>query len=350
MHSHVIGDVKDLQATLDDKAQLSHDHDTLYQLKYAKVAVVATQGGDYGTPTDAMNYLATWCGTPSEINPCLGKVMPGVYDLGATPLQLSEWVDIEGAGKTATRLVGAVPTDRLNPTSAVLIGASNCEVRMLTVENTGNTGMMSVAVLNNGASPSLSDVNAISGPDTWVVGIYNIDSSPRITGAAVEARVAYVDCVGIENVNSSPTVTATSVVTRGAGSGYYGAGVRVRGAASSPVLSGLAVNCEWSSGNGINTGVLVVDSNSLRLSDSTIIASGGTWSVALFAGIVNSTLLVDRSTLSAGYSILSSNSVAPSSIKIGASKLEGMRQLGSIAHFCAGVYDGNYSLIDGSCQ
>ena len=74
--------VTGLEAALAGKSEVTHNHDALYQQKYGKVVVVAQTGGDYTDPIAAMNAIASWCGTPSETNPCMVKIMPGRYSMG----------------------------------------------------------------------------------------------------------------------------------------------------------------------------------------------------------------------------------------------------------------------------
>jgi hypothetical protein len=64
-------------------ARSDHNHDAWYLGKYGKVAIVAQSGGDYTDPLTAMDDSGSWCGTASETNPCLVKIMPGVYDVGS---------------------------------------------------------------------------------------------------------------------------------------------------------------------------------------------------------------------------------------------------------------------------
>lgn len=122
--------------------------------KYAKVAVVAQDGGDYTDPVVAMNTLASWCGTPSSTNPCLLKIMPGVYDVGVNSLQMASYVDIEGSGENVTKITGNVTSWN----SGVVRGSSDAEIRFLTVENKGG-GTVSHAIYNSNTKGSLKVTN-----------------------------------------------------------------------------------------------------------------------------------------------------------------------------------------------
>jgi hypothetical protein len=136
-------------------APASHGHpasaieglDGVYQKKYGKVAVVAKSGGDFSEPSAALTNLAAWCGTPSSTNPCLVKIMPGVYDLGATTLEMQEYVDVEGSGANVTILSGATPT------TAVVRVPAYAELRDLTVDVLNGT-----AVDNSGTYPAIRNV------------------------------------------------------------------------------------------------------------------------------------------------------------------------------------------------
>jgi len=57
IHLHSQSQVTGLEATLAGKAEVTHNHDTLYQQKYGKMAVVAQTGGDYTDPVTAMSNV-----------------------------------------------------------------------------------------------------------------------------------------------------------------------------------------------------------------------------------------------------------------------------------------------------
>lgn len=138
-----------LTAALADKASATHDHNALYQKKYGKVAVVAESGGDYTDPVAAMNDNATWCGGAT---PCLLKIMPGVYNLGANSLPMISGVDIEGSGPNMTKIVGTVS----------YYSVYNTEIRMLSIES----GTLGIDMQYSGAN-SLQNVKiTANGTDT----------------------------------------------------------------------------------------------------------------------------------------------------------------------------------------
>jgi len=124
-----------------------HNHDSVYQKKYAKVIVVAKSGGDYNNILDAMNSITD----ASSVNPYLIKVFPGIYDLGAQVLSLKSYVDIEGSGINVTELKRT-----LSNTENWVIFSNGCnfnEVRNITL--TGHND--STVMVNNGCYFSIKD-------------------------------------------------------------------------------------------------------------------------------------------------------------------------------------------------
>lgn len=105
--------------------------------RYANVAVVAKNGGDYTGPDAAMTDLAAWCGTPSATSPCLVKVMPGVYDISTGSLQLTPYVDLIGSGQGNT----TITSTSFAPT---LICANNTAVENLTLKKENGDTVVSV--------------------------------------------------------------------------------------------------------------------------------------------------------------------------------------------------------------
>jgi hypothetical protein len=178
--------------------------------KYANVAVVAKSGGDYTDPLTAINNISTWCGAPSAQNPCLLKIMPGVYNIGASSLIMPSFTVMEGAGETVTKIIG-------NPASSLIsfppLSSDGTELRQLTVEHIGGSGVEANAIrIDNGYSYKVSNVTVIASGSDWNVGMriagqcYNTGQVPKallnfVTISATGGSYAY----GIAN-NCSPTI------------------------------------------------------------------------------------------------------------------------------------------------
>lgn len=163
---------------------------------YSNVVVVAPSGGDFTSPVDALNAITN----ASATNPYLVKIMPGVYDIGTSSVQMKEYVDIEGSGENTTWINGSVQ-------SGVIRGASNAEIRFLTVQCNGTIG-----IYNSTASPKITNVTVLTGSATAAYGIYNTDSSsPQITHVKVLAS-GHSDSVGIIDRDSSSSTIKNSTI------------------------------------------------------------------------------------------------------------------------------------------
>lgn len=192
---------------------------------YDNVAVVAKSGGDYTLPTDAMNSLAGWCPSPSASNPCLLKIMPGVYNIGTNSVQMQPYVDIEGSGENTTIITGNVG----GPNNGTINGASNAEIRFLTVQNTGGvTSAIAIANINSNASPKITNVTAIASGATHNIGIAIYSASPILTNVTAKVEApggAYNHGVANNAVNNADSPSLMQNVTATASGGTYNNGV-----------------------------------------------------------------------------------------------------------------------------
>lgn len=278
---------------------------------FGKVAIVAPNGGDYSNPATAMSDYATWCGTPSATNTCLLKIMPGVYDVGTSTVVMQNYIDIEGSGENATTITGNVDSG----TAGVVNGASNAEIRFITLKHTGG-GTYAYAIYNSGASIKITNVTAMASGATWNYGItMTASSTPRILNA---------------------TVTASG------GTGSYAI---MNGDHSSATLTNVTTMASGSSGSNIG---LYNHTASATLMNVTATGTGGTLAVGVnnYAGSGSYTVRINNSRISGtSYSI---SAVQPYfTTLVGSSELGGGSAAGAT---CAGVYNSNYTnLYTGSC-
>lgn len=98
---------------------------------YANVIVVAKSGGDFTDVNAALQSIAD----ASALNPYLVKIMPGTYTV-SSPVNMKPYVDIEGSGESVTKIAGTIQYTVWN-NAALLKGASNSELRNITLENIG---------------------------------------------------------------------------------------------------------------------------------------------------------------------------------------------------------------------
>ena len=212
---------------------------------YGKVAVVAMSGGNYNNPATAMTDFNTWCRSAGDnTTPCLLKIMPGTYNVGTSAVEMQPYVDIEGSGENITKITGYIQQGLVN-------GVSNAELRFLTVENTGGSVDLSVAIEANNTSPKITHVTAIA--------------SGGISGN-----------IGVNNVFSSSTIMTN--VTAIASGGVYSHGVVNNSIDESHQCTTIMENVSASASGATNTnnGVLNVNGASPWMRNVTATATGGT--------------------------------------------------------------------------
>ena len=328
---------------------------------YGNVAIVAPSGGDYDNPATAMSDYASWCPTPESDTPCLLKIMPGVYDVGSSPVVMHVYIDIEGSGEKTTNITGAVNS---SPYGTV-VGKTNAEIRFLTVTNTTAGG---VAIHNINASPKLTHVTAISNSITGDnYAVENKDySSPTMTdvtaiatgGSSSNVKYAvqnYNNCsptmtnvtaiasgpgnnYGVKNYNSSPTMTNVTA-TGQVGNTNYGVS---NSSSSSPTMTNVIATA--TGGTGSNFGVWNSSSPSLTMTNVTATATGGSANYGVYSS--SSTVRINHSVIKG-----STNTIAnfTGTTLVGNTQLDGGPVSGTGTIICAGVYDENYTFYADMC-
>ena len=181
-------------------------HASAIQPHYQGVKVVAKSGGDYTTVSAALASITD----AGDTNRYLVKVMPGVYSEQVT---MKPYVDIEGSGELTTKISY---TGSGSPNTGTVLGASNAELRFLSVENTGGAGC-AIAIYNNGASVRLTHVTAsASGGSVTNRTVLNNTGSPVMTNVTISASGgAGGSNSGVENQYASPVMTNVTVSASG---------------------------------------------------------------------------------------------------------------------------------------
>ncbi|GIV96729.1 MAG: hypothetical protein KatS3mg057_1386 [Herpetosiphonaceae bacterium] len=269
---------------------------------YANVIVVAKSGGDFTSVQAALDSIAD----AGADNPYLVYVAPGVY---IEQVVLKPYVTLEGAGEGATiiRWTGGSQGPVYGSGSATLIGADNAVIRHLTVESNGTGQDNAVAIYNNAASPTLSNVTAIAWNGAYNYGIYNYDVSlPRISDVTAIASGG-TNTYGVLNYfSSSPEMR----------------NVRVTG----------------SGGTDYNIGIYNISSSSPEISNAAITASGGQGSYGIYNTSASPTIRESR--IRGG-----TNSIYKGGS--GAAKVSNSQLIGSISSglICFDNYDANLAAI-----
>lgn len=189
---------------------------------YNATAVVSPiPGNPSGSGQALRKTLSNLSPEPSSRFRWLVKIEAGEYDLGTIPLAMRQYVDIEGAGITATLLrgnvgpaEGAAAREDLADTKAALglnqgliVGASNAELRQLSVECVPSAAQPAcMAILNESASPRLTNlrlrVTAPSAGSHW--GIRNYEAAPVLDHVEIEVSGAQDgDNYGLVNVGEN---------------------------------------------------------------------------------------------------------------------------------------------------
>jgi hypothetical protein len=198
----------------------------------------------FSNPVTAMDRIANWCGTPSEANPCLIKILPGIYDLGAGSLTMKPFVDIEGSGESTTVITG---TNGDTTLGGVVNGASNAEIRFLTVKNSrqASASGTAVAIANKSQSPKITHVTAITSGALSAYAMYNSESSPILNNVTISA--SGISCNGMYNTAASPVL---NTVTVSALCSFESFGIQNVNS-SAPKLNGVTIKTDGHFSNGV---------------------------------------------------------------------------------------------------
>jgi len=187
------------------------------------------------------------------------KIEPGIYDIGATSLQLRPWVDVEGSGIGVTTIRGSV--DAIGLTNGTINGANDTEIRSLTVEATGT------ATVGN------------------VIAIYNLNANPRLYRVKLVAQATSA-AWGMRNLTSAPLldeceITASTTSTSGFPSAY---GIVFRNYVASGQRSSILRSKILATGAGTNYGLYLEDGQTVtEIRDTRIDAVGGRVTYGIYA-------------------------------------------------------------------
>ncbi|MEN8163742.1 MAG: hypothetical protein ABFS37_06415 [Acidobacteriota bacterium] len=353
--------------------------------------------GPTGTPTEnGAALLAALAAIPvpaSQEEAALLKIEPGLYDLGVNPLNMKSWVDVEGSGREVTKITADACSA---VTIGVVSGASDSELRDLSVENTcvgpsetaigirieeSHTRIRRVAVRLEGAVQNnegisiLSDFAVLTDVEVVVVNATDNSCGIYITGNSnlldhVSAR-AYGDgagtTYGIRNnggaalvlgdvgataeygmtisafVSNGPFIYLKRVFARVA----YGTNMVAIVVVDPYILDLRSVETMAVGGTAISIDEYSFGGSTVRLQD---VDMTGTPEYGLRVNTDQNDVevTVDRCLIRGSTSTLYNNGGA-SAFRVGSSRLAGGPPSGPGAITCAGVYDENYTFYPNSC-
>lgn len=338
------------------------------------VAVVAQSGGDYESPIDAMNNSMSgdaWCSDPSDVNPCLIKIMPGVFALDE-PLVMKPYIEVEGSGPNVTVL--GISADRSAQYEVIMVnGASNSGIRSLSIKPGVFALSRFVGIKAHGAyNLVVEDVEIIPDQAERTYGLQLWDSSALISRVKL-APGSTMGSTVVELELANVTIIDSEIIASG---GEY-PHVAISSGESNVTLQRTKITSTSSSVVQPSTGIVSLFSHVVVIDSS--INTRGPQSRALVSGendhvtVRNSILSVkdngclveldadpvgdtslnfDNSVLesvhSKGLGPLFCNAEAEK-IFIGASRVNGDPSTKADIK-CVGAYNENYVALDGECH
>jgi len=321
---------------------------------YARTIIVSPSGTITDNGATLLNAINSISGA-TYTNTYLVKIEPGVYYIGATPLQMKSFVDVEGSGQGITAILG----DGVNTTNnATVIGASASELRNLYVgtDGTGSTYAINVYYGNNGVF-NLKNVTLSASGASHNYGLYQ-EGSGLVTVADSEISSwgdvwggTAGNATGIRTGEGALKVYRSAVVTYG-GSGKSSIGIE--NSAGNPATLYLKDSQIVAGGSGnTHTGVQFSNSSgspstTVEIVNTEVVAQyGASSNLALnvsSTGSVTNTIQIRNSRLSgSSYSI---SNTGGHNVRAAVSMLDGALYAGSGGTFsCFQVYDNSYNAV-----
>jgi hypothetical protein len=286
------------------------------------------------------------------------KVEPGIYDVGATMLEMKPYVDIEGSGQQATVIQGVGTTDT-TATMATVKGASSAELRDLQVRSTGSASepySIGVVVID-AVDASIRDVTVYTSGGLGNWGIRNFNSPTHIVGVTVNTQSGSTFGYGIGNKLplATPIIERTVVNVTGGSTGIHYGISSVAGAIPKEVRD-VQVEVAGSYAYGFYVDPEGRSLPGSRITNSTIISSDK--GVFLKGGALD----IEHSQIRGTNTGVFSNSIGP--VRVTSSEVSGTVATveayaliadtlldggAAIAATCAGVYDESFTFYASTC-
>lgn len=115
-------------------------------------------------------------------NPVRIKLERGTYDCGSTPVMMKSFVTIEGAGRNLSTIIGSVEGFE----QGLINGASDTELRNLSVENRLEGFGVAIAIRNSGQRMSVTDVAVRVDSALDAIGIFAPGGSLSLADVSVQ--------------------------------------------------------------------------------------------------------------------------------------------------------------------
>lgn len=299
---------------------------------------VSVNGAGVCTNIQTAIDLAAQVATAS--NPVIVSVLPGTYTV-TTPITMRPYVDVVGSGRESTKITA-------NAVLATVLGANNCTIENVWVENNNaDAALLPAAILNDNTSMTITKVkatmvNPTGSPEAF--GILNKGaSSPVISNCMVEVKAVNVrGAIGISaRDGSSMTVRNCDITVDTAGASYsmWNVGVLVGYNSSGSVKDSIIKV----TGANYNEGVEVYNGSLLSIGNSRIEAIGTSNSSSndTVYGVVS----VNNSEIIMGGTATNRNCAVFSGPKIGGSMIDGNATAPCGATKIVNSWDGTFNPI-----
>lgn len=233
------------------------------------VVLVAKSGGHFTSIQSALDSIVS----ASPVTPYLVLVGPGIYQ---EQVVMKPYVDIQGSGQGVTTISWAGG----DLSQQTLFGASNAELRHLTVRNTGGGADNPWAILNQGASPTITHVTVTS--QTTGLGAEAIRNVQDVFAAApklthVVAQATSESAIAINNIGGSPFLFRVEAHA----SGENSVGISNTSTAT-PILRHVIATANTNTGVGQAKGFAITGGLAV-LSDVEVSAAGANTNWGIFA-------------------------------------------------------------------
>jgi hypothetical protein len=331
---------------------------------YAKpiqtVHVHPVPGNHTASGTNLLNALAAITNASSTKHYVL-KLEPGIYDVGSTPVQMKDYVDIEGSGQKATVIKGSgAPTQD----AGVVQGAHQAELRDLQVDCTADTAPTCVAVfVPDDVETFLRDVTLLAKGANSNWGVRASGGHPWIEGATIRVEDGSFMNYGISTRNlSTPTIRSTVIdVESGTSRGY---GIYFTNSSTPREVREVQITVSGNSSQAFGIDLDFGTFTAATITQSTILVEGAFTTTGVRQNGASPSLTIEQSQVRAtgdnstgvesgatlttiDHSVIAGESmtVFGGTVLIGATRLHGGSVLGSIT--CAGVYDESFTFFPG---
>lgn len=187
----------------------------------ANIITVSEHGAHFETLNEALDYLAAVSPPPAEDNRFIIRIGPGVFQ---GPVEMMEWVNIEGSGRDATVITAGGSDEPLS--AHTLLGANNAELSRLTVRSVGIGANYAVGIRCFGTSPALRDLRVVAtGAGVFSRGIYGEYSSMTLEDVVIRATDGGVADAFRANYGA-PSLEGVDVLAHSSsGDNSYGIGI-----------------------------------------------------------------------------------------------------------------------------